>query len=210
MKTTRPVGGFKGLLKSVNGDGPSGWALGGSLALILLLQLGGSATLQALRYDEKAALAAGQWWRLASAHLVPHWTCAMHVLNGLRPRARRGLSLYATIARANGSSVLGSPQPRPSMRVCGFCDTGVLWYVGASGVLHGVMAAGILAELRRGEWTGLVLAVLLVAKLAYEHWSERLARSPAAAVPVVVNAHLYGVLGGLAAALWMKPQPLRL
>ena len=31
-----------------------------------------------------------------------------------------------------------------------------------------------------------------------------------AAVPVVVNAHLYGVLGGLAAALWMRPEPVRL
>jgi rhomboid family GlyGly-CTERM serine protease len=90
-----------------------------------------------------------------------------------------------------------------------FRDTGVLWYVGASGVLHGVMAAGILAELRRGELAGVALAVLLLAKLAYEQWTGALPFA-GAAVPVVVNAHLYGALGGVAAALWMRPQPLRL
>jgi rhomboid family GlyGly-CTERM serine protease len=90
-----------------------------------------------------------------------------------------------------------------------FRDTGVLWYVGASGVLHGVMAAGILAEVRRGERGGLVLTALLAAKLGYEHWAGALPFA-GAAVPVVVNAHLYGVLGGLAAALWMRPEPVRL
>jgi rhomboid family GlyGly-CTERM serine protease len=205
MKTTRPVGGFKGLVKSVNGDAPLGWALAGSLALILLLQLGGSATLQALRYDRNA-LFAGQWWRLASAHLV-HLDLRHAVLNGLGLvlmwalfvrdyRARQWFLILLAAAAAIDAGLW-------------FFDTGVLWYVGASGVLHGVMAAGILAELRRGELAGLVLAVLLIAKLCYEHWSGALPFA-GAAVPVVVNAHLYGVLGGLAAALWMKPQPLRL
>ena len=205
MKTTQPVGGFKGLVKSVNGDGPFGWALGGALALILLLQLGGRATLLALRYD-RSALLAGQWWRLASAHLV-HLDLRHAVLNALGLalmwalfvrdyRARQWFLILLAAAAAIDAGLW-------------FLDTGVLWYVGASGVLHGVMAAGILAELRRGEWAGLVLGVLLLAKLAYEHWSGALPFA-GAAVPVVVDAHLYGVLGGLAAALWMKPQPLRL
>jgi rhomboid family GlyGly-CTERM serine protease len=205
MKTTRPVGGFKGLLKSVNGDGPLGWALAGSLALILVLQLGGSATLQALRYDRNALLA-GQWWRLASAHLV-HLDLRHAVLNALGLVLMWGLFVRDYRARQWFLILLAAAAAIDAG--LWFLDTGVLWYVGASGVLHGVMAAGILAELRRGEWAGLVLAVLLVAKLAYEHWSGALPFA-GAAVPVVVNAHLYGVLGGLAAALWMKPQPLRL
>ena len=68
MKTTRPVGGFKGLIASVNGDGANGWVLAATVALLLLLQLGGAATLAALRYDRNA-LAAGQWCRLASCLL---------------------------------------------------------------------------------------------------------------------------------------------
>jgi hypothetical protein len=30
------------------------------------------------------------------------------------------------------------------------------------------------------------------------------------ALPVLVNAHLYGAAGGLAAALWMRPRAMRL
>jgi rhomboid family GlyGly-CTERM serine protease len=205
MKTTRPVGGFKGLIESLNGDGSKAWVLAASLALMLLLQLGGTATLAALRYD-RSALRAGQWWRLASAHVV-HLDLRHALLNGLGLvlmwalfvrdyRARQWFLIVLAAAAAIDAGLW-------------FRDTLVLWYVGASGVLHGVMAAGILAELRRGELAGLVLAVFLVAKLAYEQWAGALPFA-GAAVPVVVNAHLYGVLGGLAAALWLRPQPVRL
>jgi rhomboid family GlyGly-CTERM serine protease len=84
------------------------------------------------------------------------------------------------------------------------CDSTVLWYVGSSGALHGVMAAGALARLRRGEREGWVLAGLLAVKLAYEHWLGALPFS--GSDPVVVNAHLYGVIGGAAAAAFLKPQ----
>jgi rhomboid family GlyGly-CTERM serine protease len=205
MKTTQPVGGFKGLLKSVNGDGPRGWALGGAVGLILILQLGGSATLLALRYD-RGALVAGQWWRLASAHLV-HLDLRHALLNALGLVLMWALFVPDYRARQWFLIVLASAAAIDAG--LWFRDTGVLWYVGASGVLHGVMAAGILAALRRGELAGVVLAMFLLAKLAYEHWSGALPFA-GPAVPVVVNAHLYGVLGGLAAAVWMKPQPVRL
>jgi rhomboid family GlyGly-CTERM serine protease len=161
--------------------------------------------LAALRYD-RSALLAGQWWRLASAHMV-HLDLRHALLNGLGLllmwalfvrdyRARQWFLIVLAAAAAIDAGLW-------------FRDTGVLWYVGASGVLHGVMAAGILAELRRGELAGVALAVLLLAKLAYEQWTGALPFA-GAAVPVVVNAHLYGALGGVAAALWMRPQPLRL
>jgi rhomboid family GlyGly-CTERM serine protease len=205
MKTTHPVGGFKALIASVNGDGPRGWVLAGILAFLALLQLGGGATLAALRYD-RSALRAGQWWRLASAHVV-HLDLRHAVLNGL------GLlliwALFVRDYRARQWFLIVLVSAAAIDAGLWFRDTGVLWYVGASGVLHGVMAAGILAELRRGELTGIALAVLLLAKLAYEQWTGALPFA-GAAVPVVVNAHLYGVLGGVAAALWMRPQPLRL
>jgi hypothetical protein len=60
------------------------------------------------------------------------------------------------------------------------------------------MAAGALAHLRRGELEGWVLAALLAAKLLYEHLVGPLPFS--GSDPVVVDAHLYGVLGGTAAA----------
>lgn len=205
MKTARPVAGFKGLIASVNGDGPRGLTLAAILALLLLLQLGGAATVTALRYD-RSALRVGQWWRLASAHLV-HLDLRHTLLNGLGVllmwalfvRDYRGRQWFLILLAAAAAIDAG----------LWFRDTGVLWYVGASGVLHAVMAAGTLAALRRGESAGLVLAVFLLAKLTYEQWAGALPFA-GAAVPVVVNAHLYGALGGLAAALWMRPQPVRL
>jgi rhomboid family GlyGly-CTERM serine protease len=205
MKTARPVGGFKALMTSVNGDGPGAWVLAGCVALLLLLQLGGAAVLGALRYD-RGALAAGQWWRLASAHWV-HLDLRHALLNILGLvlmwvlfvrdyRARQWFLILLASAAAIDAGLW-------------FRDTDVLWYVGASGVLHGVLAAGILAELRRGELSGILLALVLLAKLGYEQWAGALPLA-GPAVPVVVNAHLYGVLGGLAAALWLRPQPLRL
>jgi rhomboid family GlyGly-CTERM serine protease len=205
MKTTRPVGGFKSLLTSLNGDGRWGLALLASLAGLLVLQLGGEATLAALRYA-RGALAAGQWWRLASAHVV-HLDMRHTLLNGLGvalmwalfARDYRGRQWVLILICAAGAIDLG----------LWFRDAQVLWYVGASGVLHGVLVAGILAGLRRGEREGFVLAAFLLAKLAYEQTGGVLPFA-GSSVPVVVNAHLYGALGGFAAALWMRPLPKRL
>ncbi len=43
-----------------------------------------------------------------------------------------------------------------------FWDTDLHWYVGASGALHGFMAAGTLAHLRRGDLDGWILAIFIV------------------------------------------------
>jgi rhomboid family GlyGly-CTERM serine protease len=202
MKTTRPVGGFKSLLTSLNGDGRWGLALLASLAGLLLLQLGGAASVAKLRYD-RGALAAGQLWRLATAHLV-HLDLRHALLNGaglalmwaLFARDYRGRQWALILAAAAVAIDLG----------LWFRDTDVLWYVGASGVLHGVMAAGTLAALRRGERDGFILAAFIIVKLAYEQ-SGAVLPFAGSALPVVVNAHLYGAVGGFAAALWMKPLP---
>ncbi len=66
------------------------------------------------------------------------------------------------------------------------------------------MAAGALAHLRRGERDGALLSVALVAKLGYEHWAGALPFS--ASLPVVVSAHLYGVIGGSAVAVFVRPR----
>lgn len=205
MKTTRPVGGFKSLLTSLNGDGCWGLALLASVAGLVLLQLAGQATLAALRYD-RSALAAGQWWRLVTAHLV-HLDLRHALLNGvglalmwaLFAREYRGRQWALILICAAGAIDLG----------LWFRDTNVLWYVGASGVLHGVMVAGTLSALRRGEREGFILAAFVLAKLAYEQMGGVLPFA-GSSVPVVVNAHLYGALGGFAAALWMAPLPKRL
>jgi membrane associated rhomboid family serine protease len=66
------------------------------------------------------------------------------------------------------------------------------WYVGASGVLHAVMAAGCARHLAERAWDRWLLLAILCAKLAYEQLGGR--EPPL----VVVDAHLYGAVCGFA------------
>jgi rhomboid family GlyGly-CTERM serine protease len=187
------------LLRSLNGDSAYGVALLGACTLLLALAATGDAGRLHLRYD-RAALAAGEAWRLLTAHLV-HLDLRHALLNCLglvlmwglfardySPRQWLVIVLAASFAIDAGLWL---------------CDSTVQWYVGSSGVLHGVMAAGTLAHLRRREGDGWILAAFLAGKLAWEHWVGALPLS--GSDPVVVDAHLYGVLGGLAAAAFLRP-----
>lgn len=187
-------------LRSLNCDGRRGLALLAACALLLLPTIAGDGGRQLLRYD-RTGLAGGQWWRLVSAHVV-HLDVRHALLNSV------GLALmWALFARDYSPRqwlliVLGAVAAIDAGLWLG--DSTVLWYVGSSGVLHGVMAAGVLAHLRRGVRDAWVLAAFLVVKLLYEHWVGALPFS--GSDPVVVSAHLYGVLGGGAVALCLKPQ----
>ena len=81
----------------------------------------------------------------------------------------------------------------------------VTWYVGSSGALHGVMAAGTLAHLKRREPDGWLLALFLAGKLLYEHVAGASPFSGSSAV--VVDAHLYGVIAGGTVGAVLKPRP---
>src|SRR6185369_4054684 len=69
MNVRPPVYRFKSVLTSLNGDGIYGLALLAVAASLLLPEIGGDATRAALRYD-RMAIAAGEWWRLITAHFV--------------------------------------------------------------------------------------------------------------------------------------------
>jgi len=86
-----------------------------------------------------------------------------------------------------------------------FLRPAVEWYVGASGVLHGVLAAGALALYRRGDGTGAALILLLVVKLAAEQYGGT--SLFAHDLPLVPDAHLFGALGGLLGAWLPRPAP---
>ena len=188
-------------LSSLNCDGRRGLALLGAALLLLLPTLAGNGGQAWLRY-ERGALAQGQWWRLLTAHLV-HLDLRHALLNAA------GLALvWVLFARAYSPKawlaiLLGAAAAIDAGLWLG--DSTVQWYVGSSGVLHGAMAAGALAHIRRGERDGWVLAALLAVKLLYEQTHGALPFS--GKDPVVVDAHLYGVLGGAAVAAFLRPRP---
>lgn len=170
------------------------------LALVLLSLLGESGRL-ALRYEREAVLQ-GEYWRLLTGHLV-HGSWLHLLLNGL------GLGLVAALFDRNYSwpawllialfSVLAID--------LGFVlyEPQLLWYVGLSGVLHGALAAGAVAWWRHEpKPLALLLSVIFIGKLAWEQWQGALPLS--GDLPVVVDAHLYGAIGGVIAGaiLWLR------
>jgi rhomboid family GlyGly-CTERM serine protease len=163
------------------------WLLAILLLLGAVLGLGDSFNAM-LRYD-RSAIAAGGWWRLLTAHIV-HLDAHHLVLNAL------GLvlmwSLFAEdydpvewcVIVFSGALAISSGLWWLSPRVT--------WYVGASGVLHSVMAAGAAKHLATRRWDRWILSLGLCAKLAWEQWGGH------AAPLVVVDAHLYGAACGFA------------
>ena len=61
------------------------------------------------------------------------------------------------------------------------------------------MTAGTLAHLRRRDLDGWILAVFIVGKLAYEQFAHALPFAGNA--NTIVDAHLYGAIGGILVAL---------
>jgi rhomboid family GlyGly-CTERM serine protease len=184
--------------KSLNCDGWRGPLLLGVCALLLLIQGGGATAQSLLRYD-RDGLHAGQWWRLLTGHVI-HLGYEHAVLDiaGL-------VLMWALFAR--------DYSPRQWLLIVGLSAIGVdaglwllssttQWYVGSSGVLHGVLAAGACAHLRRREPDGWILVLFLVGKLIYEQARGALPLTAGGAV--IVDAHLYGAVGGAWAVLLLR------
>jgi rhomboid family GlyGly-CTERM serine protease len=163
-----------------------------------LAELGGEPLRLALRY-EREALGSGEIWRLMTGHLVhlgPSHAAmnilALAVLAFLFARLLTGLdwcvvSLGSVLAIDAGLYWL-SPA--------------VEWYVGLSGVLHGVWAAACVLAFRARRAEAWALAALLLIKLIYETVAGPVPLTgQVAAGPVVAVAHLYGAVGGTLAAV---------
>ena len=163
------------------------WLLLILLILAAVLGLGDSVS-ALLRYD-RSAIAAGGWWRLLTAHIV-HLDAHHLALNSL------GLvlvwSLFAQDYAVDEwcAIVLGGALAIS----CGlwWLSPRVVWYVGASGVLHSVMAAGAAKHWAERSWDRWILLIGLCTKLAWEQWGGH------ASPMVVVDAHLYGSAWGFA------------
>jgi rhomboid family GlyGly-CTERM serine protease len=174
------------------------WLLGLLCGAVVLIALGGEPWRLALRYERLAVLDAREYWRLITAHLV-HGSFTHLALNlaglaligALFPRHFSPLGWLAILASSVASIDAGFVWNEPQLQ----------WYVGLSGVLHGGLAAGAIAWWRY-ESKGLAFALtgIFVIKLAWEQWQGALPLS--GDMPVIVDAHLYGAIGGaLAGAL---------
>jgi len=183
--------------RSVSSTG-GGWLVGLLAALLVLLWLTGDAGRELLRYERTAVLQ-GQYWRLLTGHFV-HGSAQHLLLNAvglgliaaLFPREYPVRSWLLILASSIVTIDLGFVLLEPQLQ----------WYVGLSGVLHGALAAGTLGWWRHeSKPLALGLTLVLVGKLAWEQWHGALPLS--GDMPVVVDAHLYGAIGGALAGAWL-------
>jgi len=174
------------------------------LALVCgLFVIAGEDARQALKYD-RLAIVDGEFWRLVTGHLV-HMGISHYALN------MAGLLLVWLLTGRYFSlsgwvSVL---LVTLAVTTAGFwfVDRNLLWYVGLSGILHGLLVAGSLRGLRELPGESAVMLCVVAAKLAWEQLAGPLPGSESVSGGnVIVNAHLYGAVGGAVAAglLWRR------
>lgn len=164
--------------------------------LAAALELGGDPLRLALRY-ERAALESGELWRLLSGHLVHLGTS--HMLMNV---AALGVIafVFAPVLRARDWIIAAFSSALSIDFGLFVFDPDVVWYVGLSGVLHGLWAAGSIRAFALGRPGAGSLALLLLAKLGYESLIGPVPMTgEIAAGPVITQAHAWGALGG---ALW--------
>ncbi len=174
---------------------PSNYLIAGIAAAVALL-----AALDAWVFNglalEPAKVSQGEVWRIFTCNFVHFgW---VHALMNLAAFVLCGLALFSHTAL-----------PRFITLLCFCCvvvGSGVYLlnpeydtYAGLSGVLHGLIVAGLLVNKRHPYWVNAVFIALTFAKIFHEQQAGHNATQLQELLPVAVayDAHLYGAVAGL-------------
>lgn len=183
----------------LSSDGAMIYAL---VAVCVALQCLPAAWSQALLL-QRDTFFAGQWWQLLSAHCV-HLSWLHLGFNML------GLAVLQQLFGAQLADWRCWGGVLFSALVISACLLGfspaVQWYGGFSGVLTGMYVYAAIAALRQQALLGGAVLCIIGAKVIGEQWQgTTIDYSSLSAIPVVVDAHLYGALAGAAyaALAWM-------
>jgi len=167
----------------------------------LLAALAGDAGRAWLRWD-RSGIEEGEIWRLVTGHLV-HLTWPHFLLNTV------GLILVWLLVGHRLSTLRWIQTVVVSMAGMGlafwYLEPQLQWYVGLSGVLHGLLMAGLIMGIPSSTRESLIIGTFVVAKLAYEQLAGPLPGSEASSGgPVLVNAHLYGTISAALMAVFYQ------
>lgn len=141
----------------------------------------------------------GQWWRILSGNAV-HLGFSHLFLNlsalwfgyflfpVLRLR-KLGPASFLASALGVGLGLL-------------LFSKGIDWYVGLSGALHGMFVAAVVTQFSERRIESSIVLAAIIAKIAYEQLAGSLPGSAwISQGDVIVDAHLYGAVTGLAIGL---------
>ena len=169
------------------------------LAVLALGFFAGGAQVFAPLAYHRSSILRGEGWRLLTGHLVHanashlFWNLGATALVGLA--VARALSARSWLAGALAVA-LGSSAAvllfQPQVRVM----------TGLSGLLHGLLAAGAAADVRRGERLGWLFLGALAAKVGWEQIAGPMALTRRAlGDEIALGGHAFGALIGLVAGL---------
>lgn len=172
------------------------------IALSGLVQIAGAPLGDWLCYD-RASIAAGEWWRLLSAHVVhlspAHWAvnaAACALLAVLAPERLPATIWLARLLLLMLAVSLGLWLWLPALQR----------YVGLSGVLYGLFVLALFRSAMQGDPVAIACLVFIGARIV-----PPLVDRPSAATarwlggPVIAEAHLFGIAG---AAGWLLIETL--
>jgi len=175
-------------------DRRSLFSLFGIIGIVLIAQIGHDTWISLLEYRRNAILE-GEVWRALSGHLMHlGWTHTLLNLLGLvlisrifRPVWPGFSLLWAVLALSILSSIfllLSAPQ--------------LLYYVGLSGVLHGLMAQALIRDDSFPRGLRVLVLLGLIAKVIWEQsgFYDGAAMAGLINGPVAVQAHLAGLVAG--------------
>ena len=148
---------------------------------------------------ERSTIAQGHWWLLLSGNFVH--LGASHLWMNMA-----GLALVVALVWQHFSASQWVLIILISSIVVGIglwrFNPEVQGYVGFSGTLHGLILAGCLADIRIYPRSAATLLILIIGKLTWEQFMGALPGSESVAGgSVLVDAHLYGAIGGAAVGL---------
>ncbi|HWV16739.1 MAG TPA: rhombosortase [Cellvibrio sp.] len=169
-----------------------------SLALILLMasfSLLGTNVESLLEFN-RSNIQAGEYWRLLTGNLV-HFG-SYHLLMNLAAFILISWTLLRELALKSYIVLLALAAL--------MINLGILWftpeleiYRGFSGILHGLLVAGLLLNNFRNKWLSYACVLLVFAKIIHEHSAGFEANQLQSLLPVkvAVDSHLYGAIAGL-------------
>jgi rhomboid family GlyGly-CTERM serine protease len=171
------------------------WVVPAALMLLIFaLELGGDATRAALRYD-RAAIEAGQWWRLLTGNFV-HLGWWHLFLNEL------GILVFVLLCPERIAAVVWLRR----LLLLGlgmsaglyFAAPNVVRYVGLSGVMHGLFLLGLGRQVMQKDLIALGCLAYLLGKLGWELYAGAPVSDEAAiGGRVALESHFWGAVSAL-------------